>query len=299
MPDVGVDKKDHQEILSYEEMIRVVEAAALEGVEKVRLTGGEPLVRRGMIDFIQRLSFLPERLDLRLTTNGVLLAPKAERLVAVGLKKVNISLDTLDRAKYRLITGRDELDNVLAGIHAALDAGFEKVKINTVVIRGVNDDEMADLADLARRFPVDVRFIEFMPLGELSYWSKDKLVPLAEMIERLEAVGPLTPCDRTDGDGPAQTCRVPGFQGKIGFISPLTQHFCGNCNRLRLTSDGKLRLCLLSDVEVDLKKPLRAGADLDRIRSILRRAAVHKPAAHFLAQDDHAAGGRSMNLIGG
>jgi cyclic pyranopterin phosphate synthase len=299
MPESGVYKINHQEILSYEEIIQLVRAMAAEGVTKIRLTGGEPLVRKNIVGFVRDLAAVPGIDDLRLTTNGVLLGELAEPLHRAGIGRVNISIDSLDRENFRQITGRDELPKVLEGILAALAAGFERVKLNVVAIRGLNHHQVPALAGLIFEHDLDVRFIEFMPLGQTSFWSDDKFISTKEIKELIKPLGELRTAPRSPADGPAQVFTVDGAKGRLGFISPLTEHFCGTCNRLRLTADGKLRLCLLSDLEVDLKQALRSPATQAELQEIIRAAAARKPAAHCLKKDIHSANGRSMNLIGG
>ena len=299
MPESGIYKINHQEILSYEEIIRLVRAMAAEGVTKVRLTGGEPLIRRNIVDFVRELAAVPGIDDLRLTTNGVLLGELAEPLYKAGIGRVNISIDSLDRENYRLITGRDELPRVLEGISAALATGFQRVKLNVVAIRGVNDQEIPALADLIFKYDLDVRFIEFMPLGETCFWSDERFISTSEIKDLVRPLGELTAAPRDRAEGPAQVFSLAGAKGRLGFISPLTEHFCATCNRLRLTADGKIRLCLLSDLEVDLKNALRSQVSQEQLQEIIRAAATQKPLAHCLKKDIHSANGRSMNLIGG
>lgn len=299
MPEMGVSKINHEDILTYEEFLKVVKAAASEGMTKVRLTGGEPLVRKGVIGFIRNLSDIQGIMDLRMTSNGVLLYEKAEELLDAGVKRINISLDSLKRDTFEDITGRDYLDRVWAGIEKAIDVGFDLIKINCVPIRGFNDKEIIDFAQLTMKMPVDVRFIEFMPLGHCNFWSEDKIVSTEEIKDSLGRLGELTPVDRSKGDGPARLFKLKGAIGNLGFISPVTDHFCATCNRLRLTADGKLRLCLLSDLEVDIKSSLRGGASIEELAYILREAVKSKPGRHHLQSDVHAAQARDMNLIGG
>ena len=299
MPEDGVNKLRHHDILSYEEFIRVVVAAASQGMTKVRLTGGEPLVRKGVVPFIRRLSEIPDVADLRLTTNGVLLADMADSLLDAGIRRINVSLDSLNPDNFNRITGRDEFDRVWRGIERAIQVGFDRVKINVVVIRGVNDHEVLDLARLSLEWPLEVRFIEFMPLGRADFWSPEQLISVEEIKKAISILGPLHPEQTASTEGPANVYGLPNAVGRIGFISPVTDHFCATCNRLRLTADGKLRLCLLSNRELDLKTPLRKGADQAELVRILKQAVRDKPRAHMLSQGHLAGPGRSMNLIGG
>ncbi|MBW2061640.1 MAG: GTP 3',8-cyclase MoaA [Deltaproteobacteria bacterium] len=299
MPHGMISKLDHDDILTYEECLIVVRAAASQGVTKVRLTGGEPLVRRDLIHFISELSRLPVPLKLCLTTNGVFLADLAADLHAAGIRSVNVSLDSLDAGNFYRITGRDEFLRVWRGLETALAQGFEQVKVNVVVIRGHNEHELIDFARLSLNRPLEVRFIEYMPMGELGCWSRDKVVSTDEMKERLAPLGPLTPVPSEEGDGPAVKFRLPNGIGALGFISPVTEHFCSSCNRLRVTADGKLRLCLLSNHELDLKTPLRSGATAAELAALLQRAALDKPRQHRLEEAPDYASNRTMNLIGG
>jgi cyclic pyranopterin phosphate synthase len=299
MTESGVRKIDHEDILTYEEFLRVVKAMSSVGVTKVRVTGGEPLVRKGILDFLKELNQIEGLLDLRLTTNGVLLSEMAGPLLDVGVRRVNVSLDSLRPGQFQQICGRDVFEKVWNGIETALDAGFEKVKINTVVIRGFNDNEILDFVKLSMDRPLEVRFIEFMPIGMPDFWSPTKVVSAAEIKETISELGELQPVPRNAGDGPARMFRLPGSKGAIGFISALTDHFCDECNRLRLTADGKLRLCLLRDIEVDLKSLIRGGADQKELAAFIRQAVKDKPKTHPMGQDLACGGERSMHLIGG
>lgn len=299
MPEKGIPLISHQEVLRYEEIVRVVRIAVEMGFVHVRLTGGEPLVRKGIVGLVEALSSIPGLDDLSMTTNGILLARYAERLARAGLRRVNISLDTLRPDRFRRITRWGRLEDVLAGREAALAAGLRPVKVNTVVVRGLNDDEVVDLARLTLEPDWHVRFIEVMPLGEGAHWSGDGTVSAAEIRRRIEAaLGPLVAVRGEAGAGPARYYRLPGAKGTLGFISPVTEHFCQACNRLRLTSDGRLLPCLLSDLAIDLRTPLRAGADDGTLREIFRRAVVAKPRGHHLAEEP-VPNARPMSQIGG
>jgi cyclic pyranopterin phosphate synthase len=300
MPPEGVASKTRDEILSYDEVARVVQAAAGLGVRRVRLTGGEPLVRGGLPELIAVIAHTPGIEEVSLTTNGLLLARHAAALAQAGLRRVNVSLDTLVKERFRQISRIGQgLGQVLDGIRAAQRYGLTPVKINTVVVRGYNDDELADLARLTLYEDWHVRFIELMPVGQCAAWDETRFLPAAEMIARLEAkLGPLMAATPPRGGGPARCYRLPGAQATIGFITPVSRHFCHRCNRLRLTADGKLRPCLLSDAEIDLRSLLRAGATLDGLRTLIRRAIVVKPMGHRLAE--HAVpSARVMAQIGG
>ena len=296
MPEAGVETRDHDEILSFEEIERVVEVAARCGIKHVRFTGGEPLVRKGAQDLIGACKRVRGIEDVALTTNGVLLPRFADELKASGLSRVNISLDSLDPDTYHMLTRCGNLDDALAGIHAALDAGFDPVKINTVVIRSMNQD-LSAFARLTKELPLHVRFIEYMPLGstcssEVAHWDESEVIPLPELIETLTAscikagLGAPYPLDSTDhherapaGWGPARDWNLPDSLGTLGFITSVAAHFCSTCNRLRLTADGKLRLCLFSDEELDVRAALRQGT-LQDVETLFWQAMKQKPESH-------------------
>jgi cyclic pyranopterin phosphate synthase len=290
----------HRDILRYEEIRRLICVAAPLGISHVRITGGEPLVRRGILPFIASLRDIAGIEDISITTNGLLLEEMAECLRAAGIGRLNISLDTLRPERFAEITGRDAWDRVWRGIEKAGACGFSPVKINMVPLRGVNDDEVADFARLTRDSAVHVRFIELMPIGAGCRGSSSDGVPSAEVRAAIEqALGPLEPAASGSGAGPARNFRLAGGRGIIGFISPMSQHFCATCRRLRLTADGKIRPCLLSDTEIDVKSPLRGGCGDDELERLLRAALAIKPERHYIAA---AAGGcfaRTMSRIGG
>jgi len=269
------------EILSYEEIGRVVRVAASMGINKVRLTGGEPLLRPNLSKLVWMLSQIEDIDDISLTSNGTLLSKYAVELKEAGLKRVNVSLDTLREDRFKRITGRDKLGEVLSGIKAARGAGLQPVKINMVVLRGINDDEIIDLARMSTSQGWHVRFIEFMPFGTPKAEALDT-VSAQEIQERIQSLGKLEPYTGKTGDGPARYYRLPGARGTIGFITPVTEHFCHSCNRLRLTSDGQLRPCLLDDDEVNLKEPLRNGASVDELKQLIQQAVAIKRERHHL-----------------
>lgn len=296
----------HSELLSYEELVRVVRLTVSQGMNKLRLTGGEPLVRKGILGFIHKLAQLEGLSEIRLTTNGVLLAEYAEQLFREGVRHINVSLDTLIREKFQRITGRDFFAQVWDGLIAAQRLGF-RIKLNVVAMKGVNDDEFQDFARLALEQPLQIRFIEFMPVGDKNSWQKEKFISSEEIKQLIGELGSLTPCARSHGEGPA---RVYSFQGKdgrsgsIGFISPISHHFCDKCNRLRLTSEGRLRACLLSDRETDLKAMLRRGATDQELVAAIRETIMKKPQGHTLQQDLEAGSDQRtcsgrMSRIGG
>ncbi len=302
MPEEGLPLKDQDDILRYEELLRIARLAVSLGVTKIRLTGGEPLVRKGIVDFVGALHQIPGVQDLSLTTNGVLLSNCAADLAKAGLNRVNISLDTLKRERYGFICRKDRLENVWRGIESAEKHGLAPIKINFVVLRGINDDEVLDLAKLTITHPWKIRFIEFMPTGQQSFWGKDTYISMLEIKEQIETFRPLISLDLEsprDGNGPAVRFRFAEAPGEIGFISAISCHFCDSCNRLRITAEGKLRSCLFSDSEIDLKTPLRHGATDEEIKQILREGSHNKPKGHFINEEHFKKCHRSMAEIGG
>jgi cyclic pyranopterin phosphate synthase len=284
MPPEGVELASHSDILSYEEIHTIAKAAAELGMDSIRLTGGEPLVRLGLPRLIEMLAGIEAVDNIALTTNGVLLADYAAELKAAGLERVNVSLDTLKPDRFRRITrGQSELKQVLEGIEAARRVGLEPVKLNMVVMSGINDDELIDFAAKTIDQEWHVRFIELMPVnGDVN--STLRFVSAAEMRKQLEPLGSLEPCLPSAGNGPAKYFRLANAKGTIGFITPVSEHFCFQCNRMRLTSDGKLRPCLLSDYEIDLKTPLRQGISKAGLKKLFKRAVAEKPLKHKLAE---------------
>lgn len=286
-------------LLQDEEILTLVQVAASLGVDKVRLTGGEPTIRRGVVELVRAIRAIPGIRRVAMTTNGLKLAELARPLAEAGLDQVNISIDSLNPEKFRRITRRGNLEEVWRGIEAAEAAGLSPIKINCVVTRGFNDDEVADLARLTVDKPWEVRFIELMPLGSVADFQQEQVVPSRETRARIEAtLGPLTPVPGHNGHDPARPYRLPGARGQVGFISSVTEPFCEGCTRLRLTADGKLRLCLLRDDEVDLLTPLRAGADFATLRRMMAEAAYRKPWGHRL-EENEIAYSREMSQIGG
>jgi cyclic pyranopterin phosphate synthase len=268
------------------------------GISKVRITGGEPLVRRGLAEFLGKLRHVPGIAKICLTTNGVLLPELAPALYKTGLRHLNVSLDTLRRERYRQITGQDNLAEVLAGLEKSAALGFHPLKINCVVLRGINDDEVLDLAMLARDHPYQVRFIELMPSVSRQWWQRH-FVPMPEVLQRLMVLGPLLPSTQEATAGPARNFRLPGFRGELGCISPMSGHHCHTCNRLRLTADGKLRPCLLAPSKLDLKEPLRLGLSDDLLGYFFKEAMKKKTGkTEFPLFPSHHPGW-SMASIGG
>lgn len=299
-PRMQMQALPHREILSYEEILRLVAIAAPLGISRVRITGGEPLVRRGVAGFIASLTRFDGIEDVSLTTNGVLLENMADALVKAGRPRLNISLDSLKAQRFREITGRNDWEAVWRGINRAEELGFFPLKINMVPVRGMNDDEVADFARLTLDRRLQVRFIEFMPIGADDRWRRDVCVTSEEVRAAIEReLGPLIPFAAAPSAGPSTNFQVPGAQGVIGFISPITRHFCGSCRRLRLTADGKIRPCLLSDTEIDIKSPLRSGSNDAVIERLLRTALEIKPERHHLAERGPECFQRTMSRIGG
>lgn len=298
-PQEGRVKLANEELLRYEEILRVVRIAVSLGIEKVRLTGGEPLVRRDVLSFIKGLAEIPGLTDIRLTTNGVLLAEHAEALQMAGINKLNISLDTLRPERFRQITGVDAFAKVWDGISKARELGFSPIKLNVVALKGVNDDEFIDFARLTLTEPLQIRFIEFMPIGASGMWDKGKYISSAEIMELLKPLGALEPVPARRMDGPARIYRFPEAVGSVGFISPISHHFCDRCNRLRLTSEGRLRSCLLSDQETDLKQRLRSGATDEEIRDLIVATILNKPKGHTILPDGGGSCHGQMSRIGG
>ncbi|MHB1355584.1 MAG: GTP 3',8-cyclase MoaA [Anaerolineae bacterium] len=298
MPAEGIPLLAHGDILRYEEITRFVGIAAQLGIVRIRLTGGEPLARKGLAELVRQIAAIPAIEDLSLTTNGTLLAPLANELAANGLQRVNISLDSLRPERYRHITRGGILDDVLSGITAGHTAGLVPIKINVVVVRGQNDDELVDFARCSLEKGWHVRFIEKMPIGEGALHATAEFIAADEMRQVIEeSFGPLLP-DMLFGNGPARYWRIPRADGTIGFISALSQHFCPQCNRLRLSADGRLMPCLFSPLEYDVRTPLHSGASDAELSELLRLAVQHKPVGHHLGQES-APIGRVMSRTGG
>ncbi len=298
MPPEGVPQMPHSEILSYEEIRTVVRAATELGICKIRLTGGEPLVRAELPKLIRMLSQVEGIEELSLTTNGTFLKKYALELKQAGVSRVNVSLDTLKPDKFRCITRLGELKTVLEGIEAAKEVGFDPVKINTVIMQGINDDEILDFAKMPYEYGWHVRFIELMP-----FKGAAEFVPSVELRQHISLLGKLEPCPDSigiTGNGPAIYYRLAGAKGTIGFVSPLTEtSFCSRCNRMRLTPDGKLRPCLLGEDEVDLKMPLRNNASMNELKCLILKAVASKPEHHHLVGGNVRLVNRKMSQIGG
>jgi cyclic pyranopterin phosphate synthase len=276
---------EHKEILRYEEIVRVVTIAAGIGLKKVRLTGGEPLARKDVAYLIATIRNIEGIKDLSLTTNGILLSKYADKLAEAGLQRINISLDSLKPDRYEEITRGGDLNLVLRGIEAVEKAGLSPIKINMVPIRGINSEEIEDFARMTLKVPYQIRFIEFMPFGTEGLWSSEKFISTDEIKSIVEGIGPLIPV-KLKRSGPAIYFRFDNAPGVIGFISPISNHFCGECNRLRLTADGKLRPCLFSETEIDLKPALRGGAPDDEIKRLIKLSIEVKPERHHIQDTD-------------
>lgn len=302
MPEEGIELKEHDEILSYEELYNIIESAVELGFKKIRLTGGEPLVRKGLVDFVRKLGQL-EIEDLALTTNGTLLAEYAADLKTAGLDRVNISLDTLQPDKFGEISCSDNysLSDVIRGIKEAQNAGLTPVKLNIVLIKGVNDNEVEDFAHLTLDNDLTVRFIEVMPLGDNDEWAKEHYISIAEIKERLNQLNSLIPAEEGVGNGPARYYKLSNADGKIGFISPISDHYCRLCNRIRLTADGFLKPCLHSNKEFNLRQVIRSSSKSKDLMETLRRVVLSKPKQGLGDEldTDFEVNKRQMSQIGG
>ncbi len=281
MPEKGIDIVPHNDILNLEEIARAIQASTLVGVKKIRLTGGEPLIRRGISLLINKISSMPEIDDLALTTNGILFAEQAKKLKQAGLKRVNFSLDSLQKDRYQYITRGGNLHKVLEAIEAALLLDLKPVKINTVLIRGFNDDEIVQIANLSIEKPLHIRFIELMPIGTSQAWAGGRFIPAQEVKDIIEMnLGRLERIEKPKGNGPAHYYKLSRAVGTIGFIPAISEHFCSKCNRLRLTSTGGLRPCLYSEDEIDIRTALRRGASLKELSEIIVSSVQNKPIRH-------------------
>lgn len=288
----------HNDILKYEEMLRIVRAGVHLGIRKVRVTGGEPLVRKGICGFLKQLHEIEGLKDISITTNGVLLREHLDGLKSAGIQRLNISLDTMERDCFQALTKRDYFDKVWQGIHLALDKGFDPIKINVVVMRGVNDHELSDFAELSIQYPFHIRFIEYMPIGNSAVdVNMQMLTP--EIRQRIQPLGELIAVARHENDGPAFRYRFENARGEIGFISPISRHFCSQCNRLRLTANGMIRTCLLSNHQIDIKTPLRNGCSDETLYQILLESVKHKKQDHGIGVSEKGDISTRMSAIGG
>jgi len=299
MPAGGVDLVKHEDILRYEEIVRVVRVFAGMGLTKVRLTGGEPLLRKNVCHLIERIVNLDGIRDVGITTNGVRLKKMAQSLFDAGLRRINVSLDTLNPLKFRKITGTNLHEDVMAGIAEAERVGLGPIKINAVLLKDTNIDDLPQFAELTKRKPYSVRFIEWMPIGRSCNRNGSRFFSAEDAKYRLESSGRLIPIARSRFDGPAQRYRFDSAAGEIGLISSVSNHFCHECNRMRLTADGKLRPCLLSDEEVDVRNALRANCSDDHLSQLIQTAIARKPERHGLDFGTERGCRRDMSTIGG
>jgi cyclic pyranopterin phosphate synthase len=300
MPEEGVQFMDRKEILSFEEIERFVRAAVPLGITKLRLTGGEPLVRKGLPHLVENLCAIDGIRDIALTTNAVLLQQQAKDLYSAGLRRLNIHLDTLDRERFRQITRRDELPRVLAGIDAAVDAGFRKIKFNIVAVKGLVEPDIVPMARFCKERGFEPRFIEFMPLDAQSLWGRGRVLTADEMIATISReIGPLVAVPDSDPRAPATEYAYADGSGRLGFIASVSKPFCLNCNRIRLTSDGKLRYCLFAIDETDVKQLLRSGAPDEQIQAVIRQNVSEKWLGHEINSTKFIPPPRPMYAIGG
>jgi len=300
MPETDVQFVDRREILDFEEIERFARIAAGMGITKIRVTGGEPLVRRDLPVLIRRLSAIPGIQDLALTTNGVLLADQAQALYDAGLRRLNVHIDTLDRARFLKITRRDDLPKVLEGLEAARRIGFTRIKLNAVAVKNLVEDDIVPLARYARENGFEVRYIEFMPLDAQNLWDRSKVLLADDMVAALSReISPLTPIPDPDPRAPATEYRYADGGGMVGFIASVSRPFCLNCNRIRLTADGKLRYCLFAIEEDDVKGLMRTGAPDEEIAALIRRNIAGKWEGHEINSGKFVAPPRPMYSIGG
>jgi cyclic pyranopterin phosphate synthase len=296
MPEEGITKLKHEDILSYEELLMLSKASVQVGIEKIRVTGGEPLVRNGIMDFLKKLSQIPGLRQLVLTTNGILLKEMAEDLLRAGVQRLNISLDSLRHETFKHITRCGDLDNVLEGIRTADNLGFP-IKINVVAMRGINDSEFVDFAAITLKKPYAVRFIEYMPTSKEENWQS-LVISGDEILERISKQYHIAPVARNALSGPSQDFRIDGAPGTIGIITPISGHFCAECNRVRVTSSGMARSCLFDDKEYDLKPLLRRGGET-ALKETLRAIVIDKPKNHLITSHDSAHEPFDMSKVGG
>ncbi|MBW6411549.1 GTP 3',8-cyclase MoaA [Clostridium weizhouense] len=291
MPEKGINKCSHKEILRIEEFLKIAKSFVNNGIDKIRITGGEPLVRKGVLTLIKGISRIEGVKDLAMTTNGLLLKEYAKDLKEAGLNRVNISLDTLNESKYKEITNGGDLNKVLEGIEEAKKVGLTPIKLNVVLVKDFNEDEIEDFINLTKDHEIDVRFIELMPIGDLKYWALNKYLSNDIVLEKNKE---LIKIENEDKSSPAKYYKLPNGKGRVGIINPISCKFCENCNRLRLTADGKVKTCLHSDDEIDIGKVLRNGENIDdAIVEIIK----NKPKEHNLEQGNYI--NRTMTAIGG
>ncbi|MTI68034.1 MAG: GTP 3',8-cyclase MoaA [Firmicutes bacterium] len=291
MPKEGVCKKKHKEILSFEDIEKIAETFVSLGIDKIRLTGGEPLVRKGILNLVKNIGKLDGLKDFAMTTNGILLEKYARDLKKAGLKRINISLDSLDDEKYSYITRGGKLEKVFRGIKKAKSVGLMPIKINTVLIGGYNDEEILDFINITKDENIDVRFIELMPIGQASKWNEERFISNEIVVNNFSE---LIKVKKDNSSSPAEYFKIPNSKGKVGIINPITCKFCSNCNRIRLTNEGKLKLCLHSNDEIDLKKHIK---NKDKLKNIIINSIKDKPKAHNLEDGKYIT--KNMVQIGG
>lgn len=298
MPADGISDIGHAGILSLEEIARLIRIGTGLGIRKVRLTGGEPLIRKNLNQLVSYINEMDMIDDIALTTNGILFAPLADKMKAAGLNRVNFSLDSLNEGKYRYITRNGDLHKVVQGIEKAVELKLDPIKINVVVIRGFNDNELLDFADLAYKYPLHIRFIEFMPIGDLLFWNPERMMAVAEIKQVIQRKYPLEEEHAVKGNGPARYYGIDG-KGSLGFISPMSNHFCARCNRIRMTAEGRLRGCLHDQSEINLRTSLNQGASDEELKELFIKAIRSKPNQHHMdtgwGEENH----RKMFQIGG
>ncbi len=293
MPEEGLCKKEHEDILRIEEIEKIVRESAKIGINKVRITGGEPLIRKGIIELVEKISRIQEIKDIAMTTNGILLKKYANDLKNAGLNRVNISIDTLDKEKYKKITRGGKIEDVLEGVEEAKRVGLVPIKLNTVLIGGFNDHEISDFVNLTKNENIDVRFIELMPLGQASTWAKENFIPNTTVLDRFPELMGLC---KDDKGSPAKYYKLPNGKGRIGLINPISSHFCSSCNRIRITADGKIKPCLHSNYEINIRSLLKQNVNL---LEILKLAVESKPKEHTINDLEYEPVVRNMYQIGG
>jgi cyclic pyranopterin phosphate synthase len=301
MPSKGVQLLDSREILSYEELLRIIRILGQYGVSKIRITGGEPLLRRGIVEFLHRIRDIDTVKELSMTTNGSLLGKDnmSFRLKQAGLDRINISMDTTNPIRFAHITGQGQLQQVLAGMASALAVGFQSLKLNVVVTEDLSDEDISYFVTQVYKYPIAIRFIEYMPMGEKTVTQKGSILKVKNRIE-FQGNGLLEPAIGIEGNGPAQYFRLPQAQGVFGFITPMTEHFCHSCNRVRLTADGKIKSCLLSNQEVDVKSLIRKGCADQEIYELFSKALEAKQLQHSLCHHEKLSSVvRPMYQVGG
>ena len=299
MPDESIQFRPQEQLLTFEEIVRFVQVSTTLGVDRIRLTGGEPLVRADLPKLVAMLAKAPRLRDLAMTTNGMLLAPVAKALKEAGLTRLNVSLDSLDRDDFLAMARRDGLQATLTGIEAALDAGFDNIRINAISIRGYTERQIPALLDFAHSKRVELRFIEFMPLDAEQGWTENDVLPCSELKGIIESrYGPLKAVHRNDPSQPAVDYQLESG-ARLGLIAPVTEPFCGDCNRLRLTAEGQIRNCLFSKTEWDARAILRGGGSNEDLRRLIRTSIAAKAAGHGIQQDDFMRPARAMYQIGG